>query len=168
MGEEEYLYISITICPCIKTSYVFVTMLGCVLGASLSWKLFVCLFYLQMFLHCCFWSIFYYTLCQNSKNTQKVENPKSLIDIIVFCHKHILPCTFVLMALCIYKHSLFPMHSYQYGRNLDISVIVVNKFSNFPWMISQWFCWSWDMHRLVSIYFLILLFSCFCLRAQQM
>ena len=120
-----------------------------------------------MFLHYCFWSIFYYLLCQNSKNTQKVENPKSLIDIIVFCHKHILPCTFVLMALCIYERSLFPMHSYHYGKNLDICVIVVNRSLNLPWMISQWFCWSWDMHRLVPIYLPTILFSCFRLRAQQ-
>ena len=121
-----------------------------------------------MFLHCCFWSIFYYLLWQNSKNTQKVENPKSLIDIIVFCHKHILPCTFVLLALCIYERSLFPIHSYHYGRNLDIYVIVVNRSSNLPWMISQWFYWSWDMHRLVCLYLPILLFSCFCLRDNEL
>ena len=117
-----------------------------------------------MFLHCCFWSIFYYLLCQNSKNTQKVENPKSLIDIIVFCHKHILSCTFVLLALCIYERSLFPMHSYHYGRNLDIYVIVVNRFSNLSWMISQWYYWPWDMHRLMPIYLPTHLFYCFCLK----
>ena len=36
VGEERYSCISITTCPCINTSYVFVMMLGCVLGASLS------------------------------------------------------------------------------------------------------------------------------------
>ena len=119
-----------------------------------------------MFLHCCFWSIFYYLLCQNSKNTQKVENPKSLIDIIVFCLQHILPCTFVQMALCIYERSVSPMHSYHYGRNLDIYVIVVNRSSNLSWMISQWFCWSWDIHRLVPIYLSTFLFYCFCLKSS--
>ena len=105
--------------------------------------------------------LFYCLLCQKSKNIQEVENSKSLIDIIVFCHKHFLPCTFVPMALCIYKRNLFPMHSYHCGRNLDICVIVVNRFSNLLWMICQWFFWSWDMHRLVLIYFPTLLFSYF-------
>ena len=50
------------------------------------------------------------------------------------------PCTFVLMAMCIYKHSLFFMHSYHFGKNLDIYVIVVNRSSNLSSMISQWFC----------------------------
>ena len=125
--------------------------------------LFFCLLLFNFFI-----SIFYCLLCQKSKNIQKVENPKSLIDIIVSCHKHILPCTFVLMPLCIYKRSLFRMHSYHCGRNLDICVIVVNRSSNLPWMINQWFCWSWDMHRLVPIYLPTILFSYFCLRAQQM
>ena len=141
-------------------------MLGYVLGASLSWKLFICLLLLKMFLHWYFLSIFYCLLCQKSKNTQKVKNPKSLIDIIVFCHKHILPCTFVLMALCIYERSLFPMHSYLCGRNLDIYMTVVNRSSNLSWMISQWYCWSWDIHRLVSIYLLTLLFYYFCLKSS--
>ena len=119
--------------------------------------LFVC-FCFKCFYIDFFFSIFYCLLCQKSKNTQKVENPKCLIDIIVFCHKHILPCTFILMALYIYERSLFPMHSYHCGRNLDICVIVVNRFSNLPWMISQWFCWSWDMQRLMPIYLPTLLF----------
>ena len=82
----------------------------------------------------------------------------------MFYHKHILPCTFVLMALCICEHSLFPMHSYLYGRNLDIYVTFVNRFSNLSWMISQWYCWSWDMHRLMPIYLLTHLFYSFCLK----
>ena len=112
----------------------------------------------------CFWSIFYCLLCQESKNIQKVENPKGLIDIIVFCHKHILPCTFVLMALCIYEHSLFLMHLYPCERTLDIYVTVVNRYSNLSWMISEWFWWSWDMHRLVPIYLPTHLLYYFCLK----
>ena len=131
------------------------TLIGCVLGvispASVeNFCLFVC-YLLWMFLQ--FFLInLYLFLCQKSKNTQKVEKPKSLIGIIVFRHKHVLSCTSVLMALCIYKHSLFFMHSYHCGKNLDIYVTVVNRSSNLSWMISQWFCWSWNLHRLVTIY----------------
>ena len=84
----------------------------------------------------------------------------------MFCHKHILPCTFVLMVLFIYEPNLFLMHSYHCGRNLDFYVIVVNRSSILSWMISQWFCWYWDMHRLMSIYFSTLLFYCFCLKSS--
>ena len=69
-------------------------------------------------------------------------------------------------GLCIYECNLFPMHSYHCGRNLDICVIVVNRSSNLPWIISQWIFWSWDMHIHVPIYFPTLLFYCFFLRAQ--
>ena len=81
-----------------------------------------------------------------------------------FCHKHILPCTFVQMTFCIYERSLFPC-TYHCGKNLKIYVIVVNRSSNLSWMISEWFCWSWDMHKLVPIYLLTLLFYCFCLKS---
>ena len=54
---------------------------------------------------------------------------------------------------------------YLCGRNLDIYVTVVNKSSNLSWMISQWYCWSWDMHRLVSIYLSTHLFYYFCLKS---
>ena len=70
------------------------------------------------------------------------------------------------MSLCIYERSLFPMHSYLCGRNLDIYVTVVNRSLNLSWMISQWYCWSWDMHRLVSIYLPTHLFYCFCLKSS--
>ena len=147
----------------------FVTMLSCVFFANLCWKLF-CLFVfaLNVFTLLFLINLFLF-LCQKSKTHIKSrKSKKSLIDIIVFYHKHILPCTFVLMPLCIYKRSLFPMHSYHCGRNLDICVIVVNRSSNLPWIISQWIFWSWDMHRLVPICLPTLLFYCFCLRAQQM
>ena len=102
-----------------------------------------------MFLHCCFLSIFSWFY---------VKNPKSLISIIVYCYKHVFPCTFVLMALCIYNHSLFFVHLYHGGKNLDIYVTIVNRSSNLSWMTSQWFCWSWNLHRLVPIYLPTLLF----------
>ena len=127
--------------------------------SSMCWKCVCLLFALNVFTF--FLSIFTYFCVKKSKNTLKVENPKSLISIIVYCHKHILPCTFVLMALCIYERSLFFMHSYHCGKNLDSYVTVVNRFSNLSWMISEWLWWSWDMHRLVSIY-LPTLYFCFC------
>ena len=57
------------------------------------------------------------------------------------------------------------MHSYHCGRNFEIYVIVVNRSSTLSWMISEWFCWSWDMHRLVPIYLPTHLFYCFCLKS---
>ena len=89
---------------------------------------------------------------------------KVWLTLLNFVSKYVLSCIFVQMALCIYEHSLFPMHSYHCGRNLEIYVTVINKSSTLSWMISEWFCWSWDMHRLVSIYLLTHLFYCLCLK----
>ena len=115
-----------------------------------------------MFLHCCFWLIFSWFYVKNPKtHKKKIENQKVWSTLLSFVSKHVLPCTFVLMALCFYERCLFHMHLYYCGRTLDIYVTVVNRFSNLSWMISEWFCWSWDMHRLVPIYlpaYLILLF----------
>ena len=139
--------------------------------SSMCWKfLFVCLlFALNVFTFFFYQSLFVFV--SKIQKHIKVENPKSLIDIIVYCHKHVLPCTFVLMALCIYEHSLFFMYSYHCGKNLDIYETIVNRSSNLSWMISQWFCWSWNLHRLVPIYLptfllLLLLFFFFCLKSS--
>ena len=96
----------------------------------------------------------------------KSRKSKILIDFVEFVSWHVLPCTFILMALCIYEYSLFPMHLYHCGRTFDIYVTVVNRSSNLSWMISQWYCWSWDMHRLVPIYLPTHLFYCFCLKSS--
>ena len=117
-----------------------------------------------MFFTFFFLSIFSCLCVKIPKTHKKVENPKCLIGIIVLCHMHVLPCTFVQMALCIYDFSLFFMYLYHCGKNLNIYVIVVNRSSNLSWMISQWFCWSWDLHRLVPIYLSTLLF--FCLKSS--
>ena len=61
-----------------------------------------------------------------------------------FVSKYVLPC--------IYEHNLFPMHLYHWGGNFEIYVTIVNRSSTLSWMTSEWFCWSWDMHRLVPIY----------------
>ena len=42
-------------------------------------------------------------------------------------------------------------------------MIVVNRSSNLSWMISEWFFWSWNMHRLVLIYLSTHLFI-YCLK----
>ena len=149
------------------------TLIGCVClfffffcyNSSIFWILCLFAFVLNVFTLLLLINIFL-LLCQKSKNTSKVENPKCLINFFVFCLKHILSCTFVLMVLCIYERSLFLMHSYHCGRNLDFYVIVVNRSLNLSWMISQWFCWSWDLHRLVPLYLPTLLFYCFCLKSS--
>ena len=64
-----------------------------------------------MFLHF-FLSIFICFCVKNPKTHKKLKIQKVFIDIIVYCHKHVLPCTFVLMALCIYECNLFFMYSY--------------------------------------------------------
>ena len=121
-----------------------------------------------MFLHCWFWSLFF--LCQKSKNAKKRKKKEKKIKkfdrLCWVVSKHVFSCTFVLMALCINERSLFPMHLYYCGRTLDIYVIVVNRSSNLSWMISEWFCWSWDMHRLIPIYLPTHLFYCFCLKSS--
>ena len=104
-----------------------------------------------MFLHCWFWSLFFF-VSKIQKLHKEIENQKVWLTLLSFVSKHVLPYTFVLMALCIYKHSLFLMHLYPCGRTLDIYVTVVNRSSNLSWIISEWFCWSWNMHRLVPIY----------------
>ena len=109
-------------------------------------------FFLSVFTLLFFINLFLAFVCRKSKN---------LINIVEFCHKHVFPCTFVLMALCIYEHSLNPIHLYHCGRYLDIYVIVVNRSLNLSWMISQWSCWSWDMHRLLPIYLPTCLFCLF-------
>ena len=135
------------------------TLLGCFIRNlfSMFWQIFVCLiFSLNVFI------CFDQSLLAFVSKIQK--HIKSLIGIIVFYHSHVLPYTFIQMALCICEHSLFFMHSYHCGKNLDIYVIVVNRFSNLSWMISQWFCCSWNLHRLVPIYLSTFFF--FCLKSS--
>ena len=107
------------------------TLISCVLCVIiLAWFEYLCLFVICFK---CFYIIFYQsflTFVPKIQKHKKVENPKSLIGIVVFCHKHVLPYTFIQMALCIYERSLFSMHSYHRGKNLDIYVIVVNRSSN--------------------------------------
>ena len=111
-----------------------------------------------MFLHSCFRSIFSFFYVKNLKTYKNVKIQKVWSTLLSFASKYVLPYIFVQMTLCIYEHSFFSMHLYHYGRNFEIYVTIVNRSSTFSWMISEWFCWSWDMHRLVPIYLPILLF----------
>ena len=121
VGEEGYSCISITTYPCINTSYVmWLCLVMCLLVV-----------WVDDF-------VFFASIIQ--KLIKKIENQKVWSTLLSFVSKHVLPCTFVLMALCIYEYSLFPMHSYPCGRTLDIYVTVVNRSSNLSWMTSEWFC----------------------------
>ena len=111
-----------------------------------------------MSLHCYFLSIFYCFYVKNQKTHKKYKIQKVWSTLLSFVLKYVFPCTFVQMALCIYDHSLFSMHLYHCGRNFENYVTVVNRSSTLSWITIEWFCWSWDMHRLVLIYLLTLLF----------
>ena len=102
-----------------------------------------------------FFSYFY---VKNPKTHKKEKIQKVWSTLLSFVSKYVLPCTFVQMALCIYEHSLFPMHSYHCRRNFEIYVTIVNRCSTLSWITNEWFCWSWDMHKLVPIYLPTLLF----------
>ena len=106
-------------------------------------------------------------MCQKSKNHIKSRKSKKFDQHCwVLSQNMFLSCTFVQMALCLYDYSLFPMHLYHCGRNIEIYVTVVNRSSTLSWMISEWFCWSWDMHRLVFIYLSTLYFIVFAKKSS--
>ena len=133
-------------------------MFGCVLVGCLSCKLAV-----YLVLHKCFYMVvldqsFPSCVSKIQKLIKSGKSKKVWLTLLSFVSKYVLRCTFVQMVLCIYKHNLFPMHSYHCGRNFEIYVTVVNRSSTLSWMTSKWFCWSWDMHRLVLIYLPTLLF----------
>ena len=131
----------------------FVTLFGCLIIDYMGWNLLV--FFLHTFIHIFLILLLinlFLLMCQKSKNHIKSRQSKSLIDIVESCLK-----TCFALYLCAngFMHLrvwLVLLHSYHYGRTLEIYVTVVNRFSNLSWMISEWFCWSWDMNRLVPIY----------------
>ena len=95
---------------------------------------------------------FCFFLCQKSKKHIKIENQKACLTLLSFCLKTCFALYLCANGLVHFRTLLVFMHVYLCGRNLEIFVIVVNRSSNLSWMISEWFCWSWDLHRLVSIY----------------
>ena len=128
------------------------TLLGCVLYV----ELIACFGKLCLFLFICFFvftSLFLinFFLAFLSKIQKHIKSRKSKkFDH----HCWVLSLNmFYLVPLCKWLYaSSSPMHSYYCGRNLEVYVTIVNRSSSLSWMISEWFCWSWDMHRLVSRY----------------
>ena len=98
--------------------------------------IFVC-FCIKFFFIAGFYHFFY---VKNPKTHKKEKIQKVWATLLSFVSKYVLSCTFVQMTLCIYEHSLFPMHSYHCGRNFETYVTVVNRSSTLSWMTSEWFC----------------------------
>ena len=101
----------------------------------------------------CFLSIFSFLCGKKSKNHIKSRKFKkidrqcwvlsqNMFYLIPLC-KWLCASTSIACSLCTYIIV---------GEILKIFVTVVNRSSTLSWMISEWFCWYWDMHRLVSIY----------------
>ena len=85
----------------------FMTLFGCLLIDYVIWNLFVCFCILSYKLSSILLLInFFILMCQKSKNHIKSRKSKVWLTLLSFVSKLVLPCTFVLMALCIYEHSL--------------------------------------------------------------
>ena len=92
MSMHQYFLCFMTVFDCLLIDYVG----GCLF------------FYLCILLFIFFFLInFFLLMCQKSKNHIKIENQKVWLTLLSFVSNLILPCTFVLMALCIYERSLF-------------------------------------------------------------
>ena len=63
-------------------------------------------------------------MCQKSKNHIKNRKSKVWLIVLSFVSKLVLPCTFVLMALCLYEHSLFPF-----------TLIIVKEILKSMWLL---------------------------------
>ena len=86
----------------------FVTWFSCLLIDYVIWNLFVCFCTLSYKLSSILLLINLFILvCQKSKNHIKSRKSKVWLTLLSFVSKFVLPCTFVLMALCIYKRILF-------------------------------------------------------------
>ena len=96
-----------------------------------------------------------------SRKSKKFDRHRWVLSKNTFCLVPLYKWPYAFMSvaysLCI---------PYLCGRNLDIYVTIVNISSNLSWMISQWYFWSWDMHRLIPIYLPNHLFYCFCLKSS--
>ena len=86
----------------------FVILFGCLLIDYVIWNLFVCFCILSYKLSSILLLInLFILMCQKSKNHKKSRKSKVWLTLLSFVSKLVLPCTFLLMALCIYKRSLF-------------------------------------------------------------
>ena len=86
----------------------FVTLFGCLLIDYVSWNMFVCFCILscKLFLLLLLINLFI-LMCQKSKNHIKSRKSKVWLTLLSFVSKLVLPCTFIVMALCIYERNLF-------------------------------------------------------------
>ena len=95
-------------CPCINTSYaLWFCLVVCLLVMWFEIWLFVFAFFHTNCLQYCFWLIFLFLCVKNPKNHVKSRKSKVCLTLLNFVSKLVLLCIFVLMALCIYKRSLF-------------------------------------------------------------
>ena len=86
----------------------FMTLFGCLLIGNVIWNLYVCFYILSYKLSSILLLIdLFILMCQKSKNHIKSRKSKIWLTLLSFVSKLVLPCTFVLMALCIYERSLF-------------------------------------------------------------
>ena len=117
--------------PC-RTLHALDASLSCICASYIS---LYALFWLFLHLILFFW--FVWVKIQNHIKSEKFK--KFDRTCLSTYHMWVLPCTFVQMTLCIYELSLFFMHLYLCGRNLETYVTVVNRSSILSWMISEWF-----------------------------
>ena len=110
-------------------------------------------------------SIFLFLVSKIQKSHKKLENQKAWLTLLSLCLKTCFALYLCANGFVHFRALLVFMHSYHCGKNLEIYVIVVNRSSNLSWMISEWLCWSWDMHRFVSIY-LPTLYFCFAKKSS--
>ena len=86
----------------------FVTLFGCLIIGNVIWNLFVCFCILSYKLFSMLLLINHFIImCQKSKNHIKSKKLKVWLTLLSFVSKLVLPCIFVLMALCIYERNLF-------------------------------------------------------------
>ena len=137
--------------------------------SSLCSLIIVCLSFCE---YCCFFLCLFnlfLLLCQKSKNHIKIRKSKVWLTLLSFCLKTCFALYLCANGFVHFQALLVSLHSYHCGRNLEIYMIVVNWSSILSWMISEWLWWSWDLHRLVSIYLPTFYFFLFLLRrAHQM
>ena len=108
LGEKGYSCISITTCPCINTSYaLWLCLIVCLLIMWFETYLLVFAFLHANCLRYCFLINLFILMCQKFKNHIKSRKSKVWLTLLSFVSNLVLPCTFVLMALCIYERSLF-------------------------------------------------------------
>ena len=86
----------------------FVTLFSCLFIDYVIWNLFVCFCILSYKLSSILLLInLFILMCQKSKNHIKSRKSKVWLTLLSFVSKLVLPCTVVLMALCIYERSSF-------------------------------------------------------------